>query len=160
MSQEEAISLEAMYKRLKLLEDKEAVREAMTRYGLYFDLGRYDKWYDVWTDDAHFATDGGPQKVIDMKNKEEIKATFGARQGRGTTQHLQVNYIIDVDGDTARATGYQMITDHKGEMPQVNRTGIRTFLFKRVKGEWLLQESISHTMKNQTGCDELVPDEF
>ena len=143
-------------KRLQILEDREAIREAMTRYGLYFDLGRYQQWYDVWTDDAYFATDG-PEQVNEMKGKEAIKARFGPTNSPGTSQHLQVNQIIDIDEDTAKVTGYQLITAHDGENPAVVRTGIRTFLFQRIEGKWQLKESISHTMKNREGCDEIVP---
>jgi len=142
---------------IQILSDKEAIRDLLSRYGLDFDLGRYENFYDLWTDDAVFRTDG-PDGEIKMVGKDQMKKLFGIEQTRYTaSQHLQLEYIIKVNGDTAEAIGYQLITVHTKDLPSVDRTGVRLFKFQKVNGNWLIKEAVSRVMKNQEGCLDLVP---
>lgn len=152
--------LTSLKSKVQGLFDKEAIRDLLTRYGFCFDLGRYDAFYDLWTDDAVFKTDG-PDGEIEMLGKEGLKEVFGGGAFMNmASQHLQLNYVIKVYGDTAEAVGFQLITVHTGEKPAVDRTGVRRFKFRRVNGEWLISEAVSRTMKNRSGCLELVPEDW
>jgi len=146
--------------KVRELSDKEAIRDLLARYGFCFDLGRYEAFFDLWTDDAVFRTDG-PGGEIEMKGKEGLKKVFGSAPLKYmASQHLQLEYVIKVDGDAAEAIGFQLITVHRADRPAVDRTGVRRFRFRRVDGEWRISEAISRIMKNRSGCLELVPEDW
>lgn len=152
--------IEALKSKVRELSDKEAIRDLLARYGFCFDLGRFDAFYDLWTDDAVFRTDG-PDGEIEMKGKEGLKEVFGsAPLTYMASQHLQLEYVIKVNGDTAEAIGFQLITVHRGDRPTVDRTGIRRFKFRRIDGEWRISEAASRIMKNRSGCLDLVPEDW
>lgn len=152
--------LEVLKSKVQELSDKEAIRDVLARYGFCYDFGRYDNFYNLWTEDAVFKTDGPDDEIV-MTGKEQLKEVFGLKQlSYMASQHLQLEYIIKVDGDNAEAIGFQLITIHTGEKPAVDRTGVRRFKFRRVDGEWLISEAVSRIMKNQSGCLELVPEDW
>ena len=152
--------LAALKSKIQELSDKEAIRDLLARYGFCFDLGRYEAFYGLWTDDAVFRTDG-PDGEIEMKGRERLKEVFGMEQSRYTaSQHLQLEYVIKIDGDNAEAIGFQLITIHTEERPVIDRTGIRRFKFRRVGGEWRISEAVSRIMKNRSGCLDLVPEDW
>jgi hypothetical protein len=152
--------LEALKREVQVLKDKEAIRDVLSRYALLFDLGSYDKWYELWMEDATFST-GEPEKYNNMNGKAAIKANYGTvpKQHRAT-QHMQIACVIKVDGDTATAIGYQVITAHRGtagEAPIVAKTGVRSWTFQRSQGKWLIKKTVSRTMKDLPACLEIVP---
>lgn len=152
--------IEALKSKVRELSDKEAIRDLLARYGFCFDLGRYDAFYDLWADDAVFRTDG-PDGEIEMKGKEGLKEVFGSAPLKYmASQHLQLEYVIKVDGDMAEAVGFQLITVHRGDRPAVDRTGVRRFKFRRIDGEWRISEAVSRIMKNRSGCLDLVPENW
>lgn len=154
-----AQDLEALKQRLQVLEDKEAIRDVLTQYSLNADLDRTDTFLKLWTEDGTF--DLGPQMGI-WHGRDQIKQhVMNAPFHRSITtrsQHLMLDFEIDVDGDTATAAGYVLITVRWQAGWGIARCVIRTFRFRRVKGHWLIQESVSR----ETGdpeCQKLIPPE-
>jgi ketosteroid isomerase-like protein len=150
--------LAQLRKKLKTLEDKDAIRDVLTSYALNCDLCRYDVFVTLWTDDAVFITDG-PGTTVTKKGKNEILSylTGLLPKSNACTQHLQLDYIIKIKGNTATATGYQLISISKSEIPAIARCALRSFAFQRVKGKWLIKEAVSRSITNDIECQKLFP---
>ena len=160
---EEALAkrLEALEKEVQLLRDKEEIRDVLSRYGHYYDLGYFDDWYSLWTDDCQF----GPGK-----GKDKIQEFFGKQQKNYLAeQHIQLALVIKVDGDTAKAIGFQVATKHSiGEFFEnvlldkrlpigFERIGVRSWEFVRVNGKWLIKVAHTCDMINHEGVKQLLP---
>ena len=81
------------------LEDKEAIRELLSEYCHYVDKGEFEKWENLWMEDAVLLT---PEKVsIDGKKAigETIRAA--ADQILGKVKHMTTNEMIKVSGNNA-----------------------------------------------------------
>ena len=69
-----------------------------------------------------------------------------------------MDYDVKVDGDTAVARGYQLITLRSPDGFSIARTSFRVFHFRRVDGHWLIYEAESiETGKPE--CQDLIPTE-
>lgn len=153
----EKSELELLKEKVEVLEAKEAIRDVLARYAFTVDRCRYDNFMELWTDDGVFITDG-PGTTVEKKGKQEIKAylTDLLPAADAGTQHLQLDYVITVKGDTAKAIGYQLISISKTEPPSIARCALRTFTFKRINGNWLIEEAISRAINNDGACQELL----
>ena len=135
-----AQELKALKERIQILEDKEAIRDVITRYAFNADLNRIDSLLELWTDDCTFNSDRG--RVTIYKGKDEIEAYLREPLHQSITnrsQHLQLDYIIKVDGDTATATGYQLLTLRWDGGFGIIRGAFRVFHLRRVNGTWLIR---------------------
>jgi hypothetical protein len=153
-----AKELAHLRKRVQIFEDKEAIRDVLTRYALNCDLCRYDDFVKLWTDDAVFITDG-PGATVIKKGKNEILSylTGLLPKSNAGTQHLQLDYIIKITGNTAVAIGYQLISISKTVPPAIARCALRSFGFQRIKGDWLIKEAVSRSITNEIECQKLFP---
>ena len=153
--------LEGLKKKLQILEDKEAIRDVLARYAFNADLNRTENFVKLWTDDGTFTSDAAGKKLV-FKGKKEIGNHLLDPLHQSYTnrsQHLQVNYVINVEGDTASATGFQLISRRWEGGFGIVRCAFRSFRFRRVDGRWLIQESIS-IATGEPDCQKLVPMEW
>jgi ketosteroid isomerase-like protein len=147
---------DAYKKRLRILEDKEEIRDVLAKYAFNVDFKRLDKLMELWTDDCVFITDIAGETVHN-KGKEAIRKFITSLPGL-QCEHLQLDYIIDIDGDEAIATGYQLIpiAMQNGGF-SILRCSVRTFKFRNVKGKWLIKETVSHSITDVNECLKLLP---
>lgn len=143
--------------RVQLLEDKEAIRDVISIYVQNLDAERQEDAVKVWSDDCVFVSDieGSVKNYV---GQEGMLAFFKASSERNPPghQHFQMDYIISVDGDTAKAVGYQMmILPYSGKF-SIDRAGFRFFTFKRTNGKWLIYEAISHVVTDTEGCRDIL----
>jgi 3-phenylpropionate/cinnamic acid dioxygenase small subunit len=79
-------------------DDYEGIRRALGMYCQLNDDGQFDRWGELFTDDATFRY--GDQ--VEVHGRNDIKAFVSSAQPpevRG--KHVIMNEIIDVNGDTA-----------------------------------------------------------
>lgn len=148
-------------KDVQIIKDKLDIQDVLTRYGLRFDLGRLDEWFEIFTEDAVLSTDR-PGRLITFNGLKEIREHYNSAFGPSAAKkeeppaaspepgelhfgHVELAGIIKVDGDTATAVGWQL------------GTGIRLWRLRRVDGAWLISETISRCMPNVDRCREIVP---
>ncbi len=146
--------LEALKQRLRMLEDKEEIRDLLARYSFNADLNRNDALVKLWTDDGVFNLESGI-----WKGRSQIKQMLEGPVHQSITkrsQHLMLDYKIDIHDDIAVAAGYVLVTVHWQGGFGIFRCGFRTFKFQRVEGRWLISESISRATENPE-CDSLIP---
>ncbi|MBI2831724.1 MAG: nuclear transport factor 2 family protein [Chloroflexi bacterium] len=149
--------LKIIKQRLQVLEDKEAIRELLARYCFRADMHRTDAFLDLWTEDSTFdvvSEWGGPRK-----GKEQIRHLLDAQPQQvainNQCQHLLLDLLIDVDGDTATATGYCVLNVRWQGGFGMFRCSVRTFRFRRENGRWLVHETVSRLIGDPE-CEKLI----
>jgi hypothetical protein len=150
--------LESAEKKLQLLQDKEDIRDLMSRYAFNADLRRLDNFIKLFTDDMMFITDGQGPNAPPM-NKHELKDYLDRAlpKPHPGVQHLQLDYVITVNGDKATATGYQVLTGHNEGKFRINRCAMRTFDFRREGGVWKISKMVAYSTANAPDCQKQVP---
>jgi hypothetical protein len=156
MSHCEKVSPEmaTLIKKIQTLEDKEAIRDIIARYGYLFDVGRYEDWYELFSEDGVYKTNppfGEKYQVVE--GKENIKKAFTVQKNYGAVQHLMLDIVVQVDGDKATAICYQTMVSGKDDNDtKLLKAGLRSWLFERIKGKWLIKEAVSRLMSNREDC--------
>lgn len=150
--------LKALQEKVHLLEDKEKIRDLLARYMFNIDLRRYDNFMKLWDEDSVFTTDiaGG---AVSNKGKDAIRA-FVVGLPKAYMQHLQLDCIIEVHGDNATSTGYQLIPIFDNGNFVILRCSFRTFNFRRIDGEWKITETVSRNITNEAECNKLIPQDW
>ncbi len=155
MTDKKVSQLTLLKRRLQNLEDKEAIRDMLSRYALAVDLKRVEDFLNLWAPDGVFVTDGSGT-VVSIKGREEIRAYLGSFLAIAT-QHLLLDYLVEVNGDTATAIGHQVITGTQEDKTRLGRCAVRRFRFRRINGNWRIEESISCGIANTAECEKLIP---
>jgi len=156
--------LDTLKGKVRLLEDKEAIRDVLVRYSFNADLYRTENFLKLWTDDLTFVRDASGQEEI-LKGKDTIRNMQDEEEKLNKalpvygSEHLQLNYHIDVDDDTAVATGYQLIVQRWEGGYGIRLCTMRQFRLKRVEGSWLINEAQSRLIGG-TACEKLVSTEL
>jgi uncharacterized protein (TIGR02246 family) len=80
-------------------DDEDQVGRTLSRYCQYLDDGDFDRWIELFTDDAalHFAGRTSEGRVAIRAFMEKVQPP----EGRG--KHITANSLVDVDGDGATA---------------------------------------------------------
>lgn len=148
---------ESLKRKVQILEDKDAIISILSRYSLNVDLGRAEDFLKLFSDDCVFASDlSGSGKMSYRRGKKELGEMVAAPPPKG--QHLQLDYHINVDGDTAVAYGYQDLTSLKGTGVTLGRAAIRYLKFQRIAGAWLIKEVYTIGIDNETEYVKVLPD--
>jgi uncharacterized protein (TIGR02246 family) len=86
-------------------EDRDEIRDLLSRYCLYFDEGSVAEWARLYCDDGEFI---GPGQHL--KGREAITALL-ADLPPSTVHRVTVNHVIDIDGDRARCRSSVLLLD-------------------------------------------------
>lgn len=152
--------LAALEARLALLEDKEKIREVLSRYSFNVDLGRLDEYIDGWDDKA--VLDIGVTPIILQSTDSEARDISGTRDGNAISGkealrhmladpngankkyienrslHTVCNLHIDVDGDAAWAECYSIVFIRVEDGMKPSTAGYNHWDLRRVAGDWLV----------------------
>lgn len=115
------------------------IQDAMGRYAIAVDNGRYTDLRGVFSEDATMAIHGkrhlvGISQIIAAL--EEGAAARGARVTGNFQRHNLTTSIIEMDSEsTARATHYVIVVTELG----LDHTGLYRDSFRKVSHRWLLQ---------------------
>jgi len=126
--------LAALAERVQLLEDREAIRDCINRYGFTADLGLVDEYADNFAPDGVYETE--LEGRGDIVGRDALRA-FITAPGNPGSQHLSIDMMIRVDGDTAWAEGYSVTTLRQSEDTfKIHLAGYNHWDFVRVDGGW------------------------
>ena len=101
------MTLEELGKRLQRLEDREAIRELVARYGQVIDDRDIEGVETLFTEDAVFRTRGGEMNAVGLAAvMDNFRGRFQAMTASG---HFVHDHIISLDSDCA-ARGF--VTSH------------------------------------------------
>ena len=94
---------------MSVLEEKDAIRDLMTRYCLAIDGGRDEEWAQCFTEDGIFNS----PILGKFQGWDALRAfTTKYREWTGNAQprHCVMNILIDIQGQTATAESYLLLT--------------------------------------------------
>lgn len=117
--------------RIRLLEDKEAIRELTARYCYAIADGDADALVGLFTHDGSFASERGEWVGV-----AALRQFYRRSAGRAVTNKPFVqNHVIEVDGDQARCrcAAEVRIVDEGGA---VTAAGFYADRLQRVDGRW------------------------
>lgn len=158
MSDDRLAALEA---RVAFLEDKEAIREAISRYSYNIDLGREDEYMAGWAEDAFLdmgatpivleADDGNvrdinqtPSDGVRPQGKEALRAMMFDPDGankkyiENRALHTVCNLTVGVEGDEAWAECYSLVFIRTEGSMTPSTGGYNHWKLRRVNGDWLV----------------------
>jgi len=133
----------SLEQRVQVLEDKEEIRQLLSRYMHYLDHRDMKRYSELFTEDGIVLADQGKwegraamQKMFDPK---PATADQPARNPPAPMIHMVSDIVIHVNGDEARTWGkyYAFFpAREKGERPTVSGIGGYNDWLVRVNGEW------------------------
>ena len=123
----------------RVLEDKDEIRDLLTKYCLYIDSGRYDEWVACFTPDGVFDSPilgrwQGPGKL------KEFTQTYRTWTGDAQPRHCVMNVLIDVDGSKATGECYLLMTHAAEGKTELVISGRYEDVIEKVDGKWLFKE--------------------
>jgi hypothetical protein len=157
--------LDQLKRRVTQLEDERAIRELISRYGHYADLGHEDAWVGQWTEDGVYdlvsvlRAGAGYDGLVRFEGHAELyrqirdPAAHKAMEGRSL--HVQdMDLVIRIDGDEAVAESYSMTLLRDGNDMVLRSAGMIRWTFRRIDGRWLIREK----KRRPAGDRDLFPD--
>lgn len=92
-----------------VIEEKEAIRDVLSAYCFYVDDGEFDKWADLFSEDAVF--DAGPQgKTQGRAAIRDFIAKAVPLKGEGPARkHCTMNSMIQLNGTEAKVDSYIIV---------------------------------------------------
>jgi ketosteroid isomerase-like protein len=122
--------------RLLALEDREAIRDLIARYGPLADSGDAVAVAALWTADGIYAVDGFPQ----AKGHADIAALITGPvhqqlMAKGCA-HILSCPVIELSGDFAQAHCYSMVLRHQSDAWEPWRVAANRWRLKRMAAGW------------------------
>jgi uncharacterized protein (TIGR02246 family) len=137
----------ALEKRVQQLQDEQAIREVVIRYGEYLDARDYAGYASqfasdgVWT--GGFGSATGPAAIQEMMEKNLGKPEQGFINK--SNFHLMTTVVVHVDGDTAKVRSrYTFFTASADNRPTVALAGRYVDEFVRENGAWKIKKRTTH----------------
>lgn len=116
-------------------DEKDAIRDVISRYCYGSDSGDTELWVEGFTEDCLW--DGGAFGVL--KGKDAMR-DFKRASGEGSKglRHLTLNTVIDLHGDTAHAVSYVAVVA-QGQPAAIYFLGHYDDQFVKVAGQWRIK---------------------
>lgn len=113
---------------------EEAIRDLRSRYAWYVDIGEWEKWANLFTEDAHVEYEGMPA----LDGRDEI-LTFARETISGLytySMHTAQMPRLSVDDDTGTGEWYLVVFYEKPNGSEGWVSGTYTDEYRRVDDEW------------------------
>lgn len=137
--------LTALEERVKLLEDQLAIHRLVNTWGPAVDTGNSEAAAALFSDDAILESDLsyliGPPAIAAMVLADGHQSLI-----KGGSAHIPAAPIIDVDGDTATATGYTRVYRHTEDGYEVWRVSANHWEFRRQPEGWRVTRRTNHVI--------------
>jgi hypothetical protein len=136
------VSLEDIERRLRTLEDIEAIRDLHGRYIYWLNDRKWDEVVDCFTDDgiANIAHHGKAigKAQLDAYFKEKIAKM---NSGKGRDGHIAIQPMIQVNGDNATGEWLMYVFISNAETGQAQRwtKGKQDAQYVRINGQWKIK---------------------
>ncbi len=142
--------------RIALLEDREAIRELIARYGPLADAGDCAGAAALWTDDGVYEVGG----FGSYTGRAAIQALLEgeSHQGliHGGAAHVLSPPVIDLDGDRATARTYSVVFRKSGDNWEAHRASANMWHLVRVAGEWKVARRVNQLLDGSADARTLI----
>jgi uncharacterized protein (TIGR02246 family) len=137
----------ALEKRVQQLQDEQAIRAVIIRYGEYLDARDYAGYASLFAKDGvwtgGFGSATGPAAIQEMLEKNLGKPEPGFINKANF--HLVTTVVVDVEADTAKARSrYTFFTASPDNRPTPALAGRYVDEFVRENGTWKIKKRTSH----------------
>jgi len=139
--------LATLEKRVQQLQDEQAIREVVIRYGEYLDARDYAGYASLFASDGvwtgGFGSATGPAAIQEMLEKNLGKPEPGFVNK--SNFHLMTTVVVHVDGDTAKVRSrYTFFTASADNRPTPAIAGRYVDEFVRENGTWKIKRRTTH----------------
>jgi ketosteroid isomerase-like protein len=137
--------LDALERRVGLLEDEVAIHRLINSWGPAVDTGNAEAAASLFADDGILESDLsyliGPPAIAAMVHGEGHQSLI-----RGGSAHIPAFPIVRVEGERASATGYTRVYRHTDEGYEVWRLSANHWEFRRTDKGWLVTRRTNHVI--------------
>ena len=142
--------------RIALLEDREAIRELIARYGPLADAGDCAGAAALWTDDGVYEVGGfgsytGRAAIQTLLEGESHQGLI-----HGGAAHVLSPPVIDLDGDRATARTYSVVFRKSGDNWEAHRASANMWHLVRVAGEWKVARRVNQLLDGSADARTLI----
>ncbi len=137
----------ALERRVQQLQDEQAIREVVIRYGEYLDARDYAGYASLFASDGvwtgGFGSATGPAGIQEMLEKNLGKPEAGFINK--SNFHLMTTVVVNVDGDTAKVRSrYMFFTATPDNRPTPALAGRYVDEFVRENGSWKIKKRVTN----------------
>ncbi len=154
--------LEALEKRVGLLEDQLEIHRLINTWGPAVDSDNADAAAGIWAEDGVLLSElqdtqlNGPEAVALMVRDTGHQAVI-----RAGSAHIQSFPLVTVDGDTAKAVGYSRVYLHKDEGGhEVWRVSANRWDFRRTPEGWRVTRRVNQVIDGGARAREILNQAF
>lgn len=143
--------LSELLARVRHLEDVEAVRRVLIRYGIAVDAGDAEATAALYTPDCVIDIDDG---AVVFEGHEGVRALVGSAAHQEILSrcvHLIGPAVVDIDGDVAQSTAYALVVLADPEDSKIWRVGVNRLELHRRGERWLIHHRWSAAADSETG---------
>ena len=137
--------LEALERRVGLLEDEVVIHRLINSWGPAVDTGNADAAAALFADDGILESDLsyliGPPAIAAMVLGEGHQSLI-----RGGSAHIPAFPIVQIEGDRASATGYTRVYRHADDGYEVWRLSANHWEFRRTDNGWRVTRRTNHVI--------------
>ena len=142
--------------RIALLEDREAIRELIARYGPLADAGDCAGAAALWTEDGVYEVGGfgsytGRAAIQTLLEGESHQGLI-----HGGAAHVLSPPVIDLDGDRATARTYSVVFRKSGDNWEAHRASANMWHLVRVAGEWKVARRVNQLLDGSADARTLI----
>ncbi|MEC3948233.1 nuclear transport factor 2 family protein [Sphingobium sp. HWE2-09] len=142
--------------RLAVLEDREAIRGLIARYGPLADAGDCAGAAALWTEDGIYDVGGfgiyrGRPAIQALLEGESHQALI-----HGGAAHLLSPPVITLDGDRATAQSYSVVFRKVGESWQAHRVSSNGWDLIRTKEGWRVARRVNRLLDGSADARALI----
>ena len=132
--------------RIRALEDREAIRDLIARYGPLVDSGDCAGAAALWTPDGSYDVGGfglchGRQEIAAILEGETHQALIA-----GGAAHLLSPPVIDLDGDRASARTYSVVFRHCDGGWEAHRVSANAWTLVRTQEGWRVAHRVNRLL--------------
>lgn len=164
-TQDLAEQVAALRRELRHLQDREAIRDLVSRYAWTADLEQYDDWLDTLTEDCVWTMSGMAMPGVAQGEGGVVRGRDGCfsavtsdahAEMVNREQHHMTNLLIEIDGDTASAIGQLLLTIKVPGSFAIATCRLTRMHFRREGGRWLISELVFREIGEQRGKDMIL----
>lgn len=127
---------ESLSERVQALEDREAIRDLIARYGPLADTGDAEGVAALWREDGVYAVGGMGESCGHAAIAALIEGSVHRQLMADGCAHVLSPVTIDLIGDHATATGYSCVFRWTGSVWEAARVSANRWEFSRGANGW------------------------
>ena len=142
--------------RIAILEDREAIRDLIARYGPLVDAGNCAGAAALWAEDGVYEVGGfgsytGRAAIQALLEGESHQSLI-----HGGAAHVLSPPVIDLDGDSATARTYSVVFRKTGDSWEAHRASANSWHLVRVGTEWKVARRINRLLDESPDARALI----